>query len=283
MRYRLGFPLLIVAVLACIGIASAMGRNVLPDTVLNILGDKPSPKGQTEVANLVKDQPSRQEERRSSAGPGGAAGLPAEAFKDFFEVAQAGMLSDMTASLTFPQGSTPVASAALQARGFASGAASTAHSPQGSPLHSGSFWNPGNGNGNSGIGGMSGLGSASAGSGGAGGGNPTNEAPNQALVLASLMTGLEEGGSDGSANNPAIVDDPGLLPQATQIPPPSFVPEADPLMGTPIQQVIPEPSTQPNPEPAPIPNPEPGTLILGGLGLAIMAVAHGRMRQKKGE
>lgn len=281
MRYRLGFPILIVAVLACIGIASAMGRNVLPDTVLNILGDKPSSRGQTEVANLVKDQPSRQEERRSSAGSGGAAGLPAGVFQDFFEVAQAGMLSDMTASLTFPQGSTPVASSVPQARGFASGAANTAHSPQGSPLHSGSFWNPGNGN--SGIGGMSGLGSSSAGSGGSGGGNSTNEAPNQALILASLMTGLEEGGRGGSANNPASVDDPGLLPQTTQIPQPSFVPEADPLMGTPIQKVIPEPGAQPNPEPAPIPNPEPGTLILGGLGLAIMALAHGRMRQKKGE
>lgn len=283
MRYRLGFPLLIVAMLACIGIASAMGHNVLPDTVLDILNGNSPSKKQAEVANLAKDQPSRQEERRSSDGPSGAAGLPAETFKDFFEVAQAGMLSDMTASLTFPQGGTPVASAALQARGFASGAGNPAHSPQGSPLHSDSFWNPGNGNGNSGIGGMSGLGSASAGSGGSGGGSSPNEAPSQALVLASLMTGLEEGGSDGSANNPASVDDPGLLPQATQIPQPSFVPEADPLMGTPIQKVIPEPSAQPNPEPAPIPNPEPGTLILGGLGMVIMAVAHRRMRSRQGE
>jgi len=280
MRYRLGFPLLIVAVFACIGIASAMGHNVLPDTVLDILNGNSPSKKQAEVANLAKDQPSRQEERRTSAPSGGAAGLPSEAFQDFFEVAQAGLLTDMTASLTFPQGGIPVSSSVSQARGFASGTGNPAHSPLGSSLHSGSSWNPGNGS--SGSGGMAGAGN-SAGSGGSGGGSSTSEAPNQALILASLMSGLEDGGSGGPANNPASIDDPGFLPQPTQIPQPSFVPGPDPLMGTPLTELLPDPKEQPNPEPAPVPNPEPGTLILGGLGMVFLAVAHRRMRQKQGE
>lgn len=278
MRYRLGFPLLIVAVLACIGIASAMGHNILPDTVLDIFNASAPSGGQSDVADLSKRPSSSQGERSSSGGSGGAAGLPSEAFQDFFEVAQGGLLSDMTASLTFPQGATPVASFVPQARGFVAGAGNPSHTPPGSSLHSGSSWNPGS----SGSGGMAGAGS-SADSGGSGGGNSSNEAPNQALVLAALMTGLEEGGSGGSGNNPASVDDPGILPQTTQIPQPSFVPEPDPLMGTPIKELLPDPKEQPNPDPAPIPNPEPGTLILGGMGLVIMAVARRRMKSRQGE
>lgn len=279
MMYRLGFPLLIVAVLACIGIASAMGHNVLPETVLNILGDKSSSKGQPDVANLVKAEPSRQAERRSSALPNGGTDLSPAVFQDFFEVAQAGYLSDMTASLTFPQDSAP---SGPQARGFVSGAGNPAHSQQAASIHSGSSWNPGSGSGGSGNPGSGGL--AGSGSSGGSGSNPGSSGGtlDQNLVLASLMTGLEEAGNGGS-KNPASDDDFGILPQTTHIPQPSFVPEADPLMGTPLEKVLPDPNEQRNPDPAPVPNPEPGTLILGGLGLAIMAVVHRRMRSRQGE
>jgi len=283
MRYRLGFPLLIVALLACIGIASAMGRNALPDTVLNLLGDKSSSKGQTDVANLVKAEPSRQGERRSSAVPNGETDLSSAVFQDFFEVAQAGYLSDMTASLTFPQDSAP---SGPQARGFSSGNGNSGHSPQRYPVQSDSRWNPGGGSG-----GSSGVGVASSGglagtggSGGSGSDSGSTGGPlDQNLVLASMMTGLEEAGNGGSKNSPASDDDSGILPQSAQIPQPSFVPEADPLMGTPFEKVLPDPNEQRNPDPAPVPNPEPGTLILGGLGLAIMAVVHRRMRSRQGE
>lgn len=280
MMYRLGFPLLIVAVLASLGIASAMGHKVLPDTVLDFLNGSAPSSERSEVANLAKAQPARQEERRTSAVSNGGTDLSPAVFQDFFEVAQAGYLSDMTASLTFPQDSAP---SGPQARGFASGTGNPAHSPQTASIHSGSSWNPGSGSGGSGNPGSGGL--PGSGSSGGSGSNPGSSGGtvDQNLILASLMTGLEEAGGGGSKNGPAIDDDSGILPQTTRIPQPSFVPEADPLMGTPLKELLPDPKEQPNPEPAPVPNPEPGTLILGGLGLAIMAVAHRRMRSRQGE
>jgi len=83
--------------------------------------------------------------------------------------------------------------------------------------------------------------------------------------------------------NPANGDDSGILPKVTEIPQVSFVPQQDdPLMGAPLREVIPGPDER-TPDPAPIPNPEPGTLILGGMGLAIMALARRRMKSRQGE
>lgn len=281
MMYRLGFPMLIVAVLASLGIASAMGHNVLPDTVLDFLNGSAPSSERSEVANLAKAQPARQEERRSSAVSNGGTGLPARVFQDFFEVAQAGYLSDMTASLTFPQGS---ALSVPQTRGFASGTGNSGHSSQGYSVHSGSRWNLGSGSGGSGNSGSSGGVSSSGGSGGSGSDSgSTGGTSDQNLILASLMTGLEEARNGGSKNSPASDDDSGILPQTTEIPQAAFVPESDPLMGAPFQEVLPEPKEENNAEPAPVPNPEPGTLILGGMGLVIMAVARRRMKSRQGE
>lgn len=304
MKYRLGFPLLIVAVLAGIGIASAMGHKALPDTVLDFLNGKSLPSERADVANLAKDQPSRQGERRSSAGSGSGIDLPAGVFQDFFEVAQAGSLSDMTASLTFPQGS---ASSGSSTRGIGSGNGNSGNAPQGYSVHSGSFWNLSGGAGwTSGGSGSSAVAGSSAGSGGSGGGSSTNMPLSPPLVVASLMPGPDQGGNGDGVKDPASIDDPVILPQITQGPTPAFAPESDPvkgkpfqellpdskgqpnpdsdpLLGTPLKELLPDPKEQPNPEPAPVPNPEPGTLILGGLGMVVLAVAHRRMRRKQGE
>lgn len=280
MMYRLGFPLLIVAVLATLGIASAMGHNVLPDTVLDFLnGSAPSSRG-SEVANLAKAQPARQEERRSSAGWNGGAALPADLFQDFFDMGD-GFPADISASLA-SQGST---GDVPRNYGFASSSRNSGNSSQGYSVLSGSTHNQG-GNAPS-SGGVASWG----GSGGSGGGSggTTGTPLDQSLVLASLVKGLDEGGGGGSKNSPATDDDSGVLPQSTkspqttEIPQAEFVPVVDPLMGAPFQDVLPEPMEEANADPAPVPNPEPGTLILGGLGLAIMAVAHRRMRSRQGE
>ena len=279
MLYRLGFPLLIIAVIGCIGIASAMGRNVLPDTILDIFNASAPSGGQSDVADLSKRQPSSQSERRSSGGSDGGTDFSVGAFRDFFEVAQAGNFSDVTASLTFPQDSEYNG---VQARGFAS---APGYSSSSGGNHSGSVWTLGGSNG-SGSGGSSGsgggAGSASSGGSGGGDGGNTNGLP-QDLLLASLMTGQSESDSGGSTPNPTSGDDSGILPKVTEIPQVAFVPQQDdPLMGVPMREAIPGPDERTS-DPAPVPNPEPGTLILGGMGLAIMAVARRGMKSRQGK
>lgn len=289
MMYRLGFPLLIVAVLATLGIASAMGRNVLPDTVLDFLNGSAPSSERSEVANLTA-QPSRQDERRSSAVSNGGTELPAGAFRDFFEMAQAANFSDATASLTFPQDSE---NNGAQVRGFVyapgySSSSSSSSSGSSGGNHLGSVWKLSGSNG-SGSGGSSGSGgTASASSGGSSGsgsgdGGSTNGLP-QSLLLASLMTGPSDSESNDSTPNPVSLVDSGILPKVTEIPQAEFVPQKDdPLLGAPLGEVIPGPEDNRNPDPAPVPNPEPGTLILGGIGLVIMAVARRRMKSRQGE
>jgi len=349
MKYRLGFPLVIIAVIACIGIACAMGRNVLPNTILDVFNASAPSGGQADVADLSKRQPSSQGGTSSAGGSGGETDLSAGAFEDFFEVAQTGEFSEVTASLTFPQdseyngahrgvasalGYSSFSSGFSGASGFSGSFGSSGSSSRGG--RTGPVWKLGSSSG-AGSGGSSGSGGgAGSGSfGGSGGGNTSSLPQNQ--VLASLITGQKDSGSGGSTPNPVSVDDsgslpkvtdipqtsnvpqqsnpagggdPGILPSVTEIPQTPFVPQlpnpaggggpgilpsvteipqtpigpaqVDPLLGAPLRDVVPGPDER-TPDPAPVPNPEPGTLILGGLGLAIMAVARRRMKSRQGE
>ncbi|MFP5223918.1 MAG: PEP-CTERM sorting domain-containing protein [Acidobacteriota bacterium] len=80
------------------------------------------------------------------------------------------------------------------------------------------------------------------------------------------------------------------FPVGSSIVPPVQVasrgPVKDVLLGVAPEDIVPPTNVRdPDPaqDPAPVPNPEPGTLILGGMGLAIMAAARRRMKQKQGE
>jgi len=295
MKYRLGFPLLIIAVIACIGIACAMGRNVLPDTAMNVFNASAPSGGQADVAGLSKRQPSSQGGRSSSGGSAGETDLSAGAFEDFFEVAQTGEFSEVTASLTFPQdseyngahrgvvsalGYSSFSSGSSGSSGFSGSYGSSGSSSRGG--HTGPVWKLGSSSGaGSGGSSASGGGAGSGSSGGSGGGNTNGQPQNK--VLASLITGQEGPGSGGSTPNPAGSGDPGILPKVTEIPQtPTGPAQVDPLLGAPLRDVVPGPDDR-TPDPAPVPNPEPGTLILGGIGLAIMAVARRRMKSRQGE